>query len=76
MKVQLMTNMEVRKQIADFIRSHPAMAYREIAQVLECSITTLSSIAQEFKCPRQKGRPRLTEADLKKLDAYQTGESK
>jgi DNA-binding MurR/RpiR family transcriptional regulator len=61
-----MTRQEARQKVAEYITANPHFSYRQIAEKLQCSLSTVSTIAREFGVSRQ--RAALSEADLSKLE--------
>jgi hypothetical protein len=60
-----MDRQEVRCTIAEYIKAHPELTYAQIGAKLNCSTSTIGTIAREFKIIRQ--RRALTEVDLAKM---------
>jgi tellurite resistance protein len=51
---------EERAQVAEFIRSNPALTYPKIAKLYSCHKATIFNIAAEFNVSRVRGpKPRL-----------------
>jgi hypothetical protein len=61
-----MTRKQVRQGIAVYIKAHPELTYRELAETLNCGLSAIAAIAHEFGITRQ--RKPLSEADLRKLE--------
>ena len=61
-----MTRKEARQKVAAYISANPTMTYKQIAEKLNCGLSTIGGISQEFGVRRQ--HPALTEADLSKLE--------
>jgi putative heme iron utilization protein len=56
---------EQRAKVAEFMRAHPEVTYREIAETLQCSLETLTAIAKEYGCGRS--RKKLTADVVERL---------
>lgn len=60
------TRTEARTAIAEYLRSHPEISFKELALTLDCSISTIATIARQHGVVRQ--RKALTTADTAKLE--------
>ncbi len=61
-----MTRREVRQKIAQYLKTHPELTYKQLAEKLNCGLSTVGNIAREFGIERQ--RKALTDADLSSLE--------
>lgn len=57
---------EARAIIAEYLRSHPEVSFKELALTLKCSLSTVATIARQHGVVRQ--RKALTTADAAKLE--------
>ena len=60
------TRTEARAKIAEYLRSHPEISFKELALTLNCSLSTIATIARQHGVVRQ--RKALTTADTAKLE--------
>jgi hypothetical protein len=60
------TRTEARAKIAQYLRSHPEISFKELALTLNCSPSTIATIARQHGVVRQ--RKALTTADTAKLE--------
>jgi hypothetical protein len=60
-----MSHKEVRAAIAEYLRNHPELSYKQLALKLNCATSTVATIAREHGITRQ--RKALSDADLKGL---------
>jgi hypothetical protein len=60
------TRAEARAKIAEYLRNHPEVSFKELALTLDCSISTIATIARQHGVVRQ--RKALTTADTVKLE--------
>jgi DNA invertase Pin-like site-specific DNA recombinase len=61
-----LTRKEARQIVAEYIQNHPELTYKQIAEKLNCGLSTVGNIASEFKIRRQ--HLALSEVDLSKLE--------
>ena len=62
-----MTHKEARQKVAEYIKAHPELTYKQISEILNCGLSTIGRIAREFDIARQQHKP-ISEADLFKLE--------
>lgn len=60
------TRTEARATIAEYLRNHPEVSFKDLALTLNCSISTIATIARQHGIVRQ--RKALTIADTAKLE--------
>jgi hypothetical protein len=60
------TRTEARTTIAEYLRIHPEISFRQLALTLNCSPSTIATIARQHGIVRQ--RKALTIADTAKLE--------
>jgi hypothetical protein len=60
------TRTEARAKIAEYLKIHPEVSFKELAVTLNCSISTIATIARQHGVVRQ--RKALTTADVAKLE--------
>ena len=60
------TRTEARAKIAEYLRSHPEISFKALALTLNCSLSTIATIARQHGVVRQ--RKALTIADTAKLE--------
>jgi hypothetical protein len=60
------TRTEARAAIAEYLKKHPEVSFRELALTLNCSPSTIATIARQHGIVRQ--RKALTTADTAKLE--------
>ena len=60
------TRTEARAKIAEYLRSHPEISFKALALTLNCSLSTIATIAHQHGVVRQ--RKALTTADTAKLE--------
>lgn len=60
------TRTEARAKIAEYLRSHPEISFKALALTLNCSLSTIATIARQHGVVRQ--RKALTTADTAKLE--------
>ncbi len=56
----------VQQKLIAYIKAHPELTYWQIAEMVGCHTNTISSLARKAGIRRM--RPRLSEADLEKLE--------
>jgi DNA invertase Pin-like site-specific DNA recombinase len=61
-----MTRKKVRQTIAEYLGAHPELTYKQVAEKLNCGLSTVGNIAREFGIARQ--RKALSDADLSSLE--------
>jgi DNA invertase Pin-like site-specific DNA recombinase len=61
-----MTRRKVRQTIAEYLKSHQELTYKQVAAKLNCGLSTVGNIAREFGITRQ--RKALSDADLTSLE--------
>ena len=66
MASEIYNRKEARAKIAEFLKAHPEVSYRELAAGLGCALSTVATIAREYKIVRQ--RKALNLDDLSKLE--------
>jgi DNA invertase Pin-like site-specific DNA recombinase len=49
-----MTRKEARQLLAEYLKQHPELSYREIAETLNCGLSTVAGVAREFGVSRQR----------------------
>jgi hypothetical protein len=57
---------EARATVAKYLRDHPEISFKELALTLNCSLSTIATIARQHGVVRQ--RKALTIADTAKLE--------
>ena len=57
---------EARATIAEYLRNHPEISFKQVALTLNCSPSTIAAIARQHGIIRQ--RKALTAADAAKLE--------
>lgn len=57
---------EARATIANYLKTHPEVSFKELALTLNCSLSTIATIARQHGVVRQ--RKALTTADAAKLE--------
>lgn len=60
-----MSHKEARAAIAEYLKNHPELSYKEVALKLNCATSTVGTIACQHGITRQ--RKALSDADLKGL---------
>jgi hypothetical protein len=60
-----MSHKKVRAAIAEYLKNHPELSYKEVALKLNCATSTVATIARQHGITRQ--RRALSDADLKGL---------
>jgi hypothetical protein len=60
------TRTEARAKIAEYLRNHPQVSYRQLALTLNCSVSTIATISRQQGISRQ--RKALTLTDTAKLE--------
>ena len=57
---------EARATIASYLKTHPEVSFKELALTLNCSLSTIATIARQHGVVRQ--RKALTTADAAKFE--------
>jgi DNA-binding MurR/RpiR family transcriptional regulator len=60
------TRTEARTKIAEYLKAHPEVSYKELAAKLGCAASTIATIAHKAGIVRQ--RKALNLADVSKLE--------
>ena len=49
-----MTRKEARQLLAEYLKQHPEPSYRDVAEKLNCGLSTVGGVAREFGVRRQR----------------------
>ena len=49
-----MTRREARKSLAEYLKENPTISYKDVAEKLNCSLSTVGGVAREFGVRRQR----------------------
>ena len=49
-----MTRKEARQLLAEYLKQHPELSYRDVAEKLNCGLSTVGGVAREFGVRRQR----------------------